>query len=77
MAQTPKMRPRTNHMNIKYHHFREAVRLKKGSIWSVNTLDQVADIFTIPLGLQLFKKFRKLILRWWILADKILTYQMM
>jgi hypothetical protein len=25
MAQTHKMRPRTKHMNIKYHHFREAV----------------------------------------------------
>jgi hypothetical protein len=23
MAKTPKMRPRTKHMHIKYHHFRE------------------------------------------------------
>jgi hypothetical protein len=64
MAQTPKMRPRTKHMNIKYHHFREAVRLKKVSIWSVNTVNQVADIFTKPLGVELFEKFRKLILGW-------------
>jgi hypothetical protein len=25
MARTPKMRPRTKHLNIKFHHFREAV----------------------------------------------------
>jgi hypothetical protein len=51
MANTPKMRPRTKHMNIKYHHFREAVRLKKVSIWAVGTLDQIADIFTINYGM--------------------------
>jgi hypothetical protein len=25
MARSPKMRPRTKHLNIKYHHFREEV----------------------------------------------------
>jgi hypothetical protein len=25
MARLPKMRPRTKHLNMKYHHFREAV----------------------------------------------------
>jgi hypothetical protein len=24
MARLPKMRPRTKHLNVKYHHFREA-----------------------------------------------------
>jgi hypothetical protein len=64
MAQTPKMRPRTKHLNIKYHHFREAVRMGKVSIRSVKTLDQIADIFTKPLGFDLFVKFRKLIMGW-------------
>jgi hypothetical protein len=64
MANTPKMRPRTKHMNIKYHHFREAVCLKKVTIKSIGTLDQIADIFTKPLGLELFVKFRKLIMGW-------------
>jgi hypothetical protein len=64
MLNTPKMRPRTKHLNVKYHHFREAVRLNKVSIWAVNTLQQVADIFTKPLGLELFVKFRKLIVGW-------------
>jgi hypothetical protein len=26
IAKVPKMRPRTKHLNIKYHHFREEVR---------------------------------------------------
>ena len=30
IANVPKMRPRTKHLNIKYHHFREEV--KKGTI---------------------------------------------
>jgi hypothetical protein len=32
IANVPKMRPRTKHLNIKYHHFREEV--KKGTISS-------------------------------------------
>jgi hypothetical protein len=64
MAKTHKMRPRTKHINIKYHHFREAVQNKEISIWAINTTDQIADIFTKPLGEELFLKFRKLILGW-------------
>jgi hypothetical protein len=30
IANVPKMRPRTKHLNIKYHHFKEEVR--KGTI---------------------------------------------
>jgi hypothetical protein len=30
IAKVPKMRPRTKHLNIKYHHFREEV--KKGTV---------------------------------------------
>ena len=30
IATVPKMRPRTKHLNIKYHHFREEVR--KGTV---------------------------------------------
>jgi hypothetical protein len=64
MARTPKLRPRTKHLNIKYHHFREAVQKGKVSIWPIDTLDQIADIFTKPLGTQLFVKFRKLLMGW-------------
>lgn len=64
MAKTPKMRPRTKHMNIKYHHFREAVAQKIVTIHKIGTLDQLADIFTKPLGHALFIKLRKDILGW-------------
>jgi hypothetical protein len=64
MAKTHKMRPRTKHLNIKYHHFREAVQKGEISIMQIDTLEQIADIFTKPLGLQLFLKFRKMMLGW-------------
>jgi hypothetical protein len=64
MANTPKMRPRTKHMNIKYHHFRDAVQKGLVTIHAINTLDQLADIFTKPLSITLFTKFRKGIMGW-------------
>jgi Reverse transcriptase (RNA-dependent DNA polymerase) len=64
MARLPKMRPRTKHMNIKYHHFRSAVEEGKISIHAISTHDQVADIFTKPLAPTIFKKFRELIMGW-------------
>ena len=64
LAQAPKMRPRTRHINIKYHHFREYVRRKMITIQSVRTTEQLADIFTKPLPRDLFTKFRDKILIW-------------
>jgi hypothetical protein len=64
MARTPKMRPRTKHMNLKYHHFREAVQQGKVTIHAINTLDQMADIFTKPLERTLFQKLRYSIMGW-------------
>jgi len=64
MATVHKMRPRTKHINITYHHFREAVRNKLVTIHQVKTTEQLADIFTKPLAQNLFVKFRKLIMGW-------------
>ena len=64
LANTPKMRPRTRHINVKYHHFREHVRKKLIGIQSVRTTEQLADIFTKPLPRDLFIKFRDRILLW-------------
>jgi Reverse transcriptase (RNA-dependent DNA polymerase)/GAG-pre-integrase domain len=64
MAKTHKMRPRTKHMNIKYHHFREAVQNGEVTIHPIDTLDQLADIFTKPLGFELFESLRKGIMGW-------------
>jgi hypothetical protein len=44
MAKTHKLRPRTKHLNIKYHQFREAVVNKDISIWKIDIKDQVAEL---------------------------------
>jgi Reverse transcriptase (RNA-dependent DNA polymerase)/GAG-pre-integrase domain len=64
MARTPKMRPRTKHMNLKYHHFREAVQQGLVTIHAISTHDQLADVLTKPLALNLFRKFRHGIMGW-------------
>ena len=64
LANTPKMRPRTKHINIKYHHFREFVRRGLITLQPVSTANQLADIFTKPLPRDLFIKFRDQILLW-------------
>ena len=64
LAKVPKMRPRTKHINIIYHHFRSFVRDGKISIWPINTNEQPADILTKPLPVAKFSKFRKLLIKW-------------
>jgi hypothetical protein len=58
------MRPRTKHLNIKYHHFREEVRKGTISIYHARTEDQIADIFTKPLAETPFMKHRERIQGW-------------
>jgi hypothetical protein len=49
IANVPKMRPRTKHLDNKYHHFREEVKKGAISIYYRRAEDQIADIFTKPL----------------------------
>jgi hypothetical protein len=57
LAKVPKMRPRTKHINPKYHHFCQ--HFPNGSILvqQVKSQDQLADIFTKNLPKELFLKF--------------------
>ena len=66
LAKTPKMRPRTKHINIVYHHFRSFVKgdNPKISVHAIGTLDQTGDIFTKPLDQNLFQRHRKKIMGW-------------
>jgi histone deacetylase 1/2 len=64
LIQLPKMRPRTKHINTRLHHFREHVVKGIVTIEQISTEDQLADIATKPLPLQLFLKFRHLIQGW-------------
>ncbi len=49
MARLPKMRPRTKHINISYHHFREHMQTGKIQIFPNDAKWQVANILTQPL----------------------------
>ena len=64
LAKSPKMRPRTKHINIKYHHFRSYVSSGAITLHKVSTENQIADIFTKPLSYPLFSKLRTTLLRW-------------
>jgi hypothetical protein len=69
LALAPKMRPRTKHINIKYHHFRSHIRSKQNptgtiEIKHIGTKEQNADIFTKPLPGQLFKYLRSKLIGW-------------
>jgi hypothetical protein len=60
----PTMRPRTRHIAIKYHHFREHVRTGQIRIKWISTSDQLADIFTKPLPLSKFTTIHQKLLGW-------------
>ena len=69
VAQTPKLRPRTKHIAVKYHHFRSHVKTQENPTgvlhlhW-ISTHEQQGDIFTKPLGPKQFLKLRNLICGW-------------
>jgi hypothetical protein len=50
LARLPKLRPRTKHINVCYHHFREHVRKGLIKIFPINMKEQIADAFTKALA---------------------------
>ena len=64
IANVLKVRPRTKHLNIKYHHFRGEVKKGNVSIYYTRTEDQIADILTKPLPEISFIRFRERIMGW-------------
>jgi hypothetical protein len=64
LAKVPKMRPRTCHINQKYHHFREWVKSGLIDILPIDTLEQPADLMTKPLDLALFQRHRLTVMGW-------------
>ena len=57
LARVPRMRPRTKHIKIKYHHFRQYVAEGLIKIEPIDTLDHLADVFTKAVSRDLFFKF--------------------
>jgi hypothetical protein len=64
LAKAPKLRPRTKHIAIQYHHFRTHVAKRLITIQHVTTTEQVADIATKPLARDQFKYLRHRLLGW-------------
>jgi hypothetical protein len=64
LARLPKMRPRTKHINVKYHHFREAVALGRVTILHVPTEKQLGDLLTKNLPRDQFTILRERIMGW-------------
>ena len=63
IANNPKYRPRTKHINQRYHFFRSHIG-KHLSVHPIKTEEQVADLFTKPLADRLFTKHRHVLLGW-------------
>ena len=64
LAKSPKMRPRTKYLNVKYHHFRDLVSRGVITICSITSELQQADILTKMMPAELFMKLRKMLLGW-------------
>jgi len=64
LAKVPKMRPRTKHIALKYHHFREYVRDGSVRIHPIDSREQVADIFTKALPKDAFIYLRNKLCGW-------------
>jgi hypothetical protein len=63
MVRLPKMRPRTKHICVRMHHFREYVRKGKVTIHKVPSRYQLADIATKPQPRLLFESQRESLLQ--------------
>ncbi len=55
-ARLPKLRLRTKHINVCYHHFREHDQKGLIKIFPVDTKDQIADALTKPLAQNNFQR---------------------
>jgi hypothetical protein len=64
LARLPKMRPRTRHINVKYHHFREAWAKGRIKVQHVFTHEQLGDALTKNLPRDLFMTLRKKYMVW-------------
>ena len=58
MTEDPLSAKRTKHIDVAYHFVREKVKYGWVKVRSIKGTDNPADIFTKPLGKQLFTKHR-------------------
>jgi hypothetical protein len=58
LARLPKLRPRTKHINVCYHHFHKHVQKGLIKIFPIDTKDQIADALTKALAQNDFQHHR-------------------
>ena len=64
IAKEPKMRPRTKHLAVRLHHFRDHIKREDITVEHISTKEEIADMFTKPLLRDQFKKLREKLLGW-------------
>ena len=64
MVKCLKMRPRTKHIELKYHNFRSKVKKGLVTVIYINTKNQLADLLTKTLSETQFLKLRRGINGW-------------
>ena len=64
LAKCPKLRPRTKHIGLKYHHFRSKIKEGLISVHYIHTDYQIADILTKALLEPKFLTLRKALSGW-------------
>jgi hypothetical protein len=64
LAKEPKLRPRTKHLAVRLHHFRDYVQRGEIDIHHINTKHQIADIFTKNLPVVQFRNLRHSLMKW-------------
>ena len=67
LVTSPWITPRTKHIAIKYHFFKDKIGLENGKGIGIEKIEsefQKADIFTKGLTLESFQRIRKLLIGW-------------
>ena len=64
IARTHKYRPRTKHLNIRLHHFRDYVTQGEITIHHIDTTEQPADFLTKAVNKKTLKRHRKTVMGW-------------
>ena len=64
IARVPKLRPRTRHINVIYHHFRNEVANKRLLVLPIATTHQQADFLTKACDRTTFERHRRSVLGW-------------
>ena len=64
IAKTHKYRPRTKHLNVKLHHFRDYVSRGKIFINHISSQNQLADYLTKPVNKDILNYLRKTVMGW-------------